>query len=191
VLGTQLIQVQKGAKGVQLKQPVYHQLWLHRTLSSVHGTLSDAQAGLATNSLLSGIARTPRLKITGLFGEPTTSKPTVGSAIGAQSTGDAWPDATVTRTHWTVRCAKGPRVQRSALPKKETNRALFMSGGAPDCPVRQRKEGKNCPPNGAPTPPSCLGAIKGTPRRMKQNTKPSLNILRLLDSASTHPDHCV
>jgi hypothetical protein len=84
----------------------------------------------------------------------------------------------------------GPRVQRSASPKKERNRALFMSSGAPDCPVGQRTEGKYCLPNGDPTAPSCLGAIKGTPRRMEQYTKTPLNILRRLDSASTHPDHC-
>jgi hypothetical protein len=83
---------------------------------------------------------------------------------------------------------RGPRVQRSTSPKKETNHALFMSGGASYCPVRQRTEGKNYLPNGAPMAPSCLGAIKGTPRRMEQYTKPPLNILRRLDSASTHPD---
>jgi hypothetical protein len=84
----------------------------------------------------------------------------------------------------------GPRVQRSASLKKERNRAMFMSGGASDCPVRQPIEGKNCLPNGHPTTPSCLGAIKGTPRRMEQQTKPPLNILRRLDSTNTHPEHC-
>jgi hypothetical protein len=64
-----------------------------------------------------------------------------------------------------------------------------MSSGAPDCPVRQPAEGKNCLPNGDPTAPSCLGAIKGTPRYMEQYTKPPLNILRRLDSVNTHPDH--
>jgi hypothetical protein len=59
------------------------------------------------------------------------------------------------------------------------------------CPVRQRTEGKNCLPNGDPTASNCLGAIKGTPRRMEQYTKPPLNILRRLNSASTHPDHRV
>jgi hypothetical protein len=71
----------------------------------------------------------------------------------------------------------GSMVQRSALPKKERNCALFMSGGASECPVRQRTEGNNCLLNGDPTSPIYLGAIKGTPRR--------------LDFASTHPDHCV
>jgi hypothetical protein len=85
---------------------------------------------------------------------------------------------------------RGPRAQRSASPKKKRNRAPFMSGGASDCPVRQPIEGKNCLPNGDPTAPSFLGAIKGTLRRMEQYTKHPLNILRCLDSASTHPDHC-
>jgi hypothetical protein len=84
----------------------------------------------------------------------------------------------------------GPKVQRSVSPKKERNHALFMSGGAPNCPVRQRTEDKNCLPNGDPTAPSYLGAIKGTPRRMEQEAKPPLNILKCLHSASTHPDHC-
>jgi hypothetical protein len=53
-----------------------------------------------------------------------------------------------------------------------------------------RHKGKNCLPNGDPTTPSCLGAIKGTPRRMEHHTKPPLNILRCLDTASTHSDHC-
>jgi hypothetical protein len=57
---------------------------------------------------------------------------------------------------------RGPKAQRSASPDKERNRALFMSGGALDCLVRQPTEGKNCLPNGDPTTPSCLGAIKGT-----------------------------
>jgi hypothetical protein len=70
----------------------------------------------------------------------------------------------------------GLRVQRSASPMKERNRALFMYGGVPDCPVRQPTEGKNFLPNGDPMTPSCLGAIKGTPRHMEQYTKPPLNI---------------
>jgi hypothetical protein len=66
-----------------------------------------------------------------------------------------------------------------------------MSDGAPDCPVRHPTEGKNCLPNGAPMAPSCLGAIKGTPRRMEHKTKYPLNILRRLDFATTQSDHRV
>jgi hypothetical protein len=80
--------------------------------------------------------------------------------------------------------------QRSASPKKERNRVLFMSSGAPDCPVCQWTEGKNRLPNGDSTAHNCLGAIKGTPRSMEQTSTPPLNILRCLDTASTHLDHC-
>jgi hypothetical protein len=84
---------------------------------------------------------------------------------------------------------RGLRAQRSALPKKERDRALFMSGGALDCAVHQPVQGMNCLPNGDPTAPRCLGAIKGTPRRMEHYIKLPLNILRCLDSANTHLDH--
>jgi hypothetical protein len=52
-----------------------------------------------------------------------------------------------------------------------------VSGGAPDCPVRQSIEGKNCLPGMLSTAPSCLRTIKGTPRRMEEDTKHTLNIL--------------
>jgi hypothetical protein len=96
-----------------VKQSDLHQLWVHRTLSG-------AEAGVATNSLLSGIAKDAATKIhrtvrcapdcsvcTGLFGASTASTPTVGSSISAKSTGDAWPEPTVTRPHRTVWCTKG------------------------------------------------------------------------------------
>jgi hypothetical protein len=60
-----------------------------------------------------------------------------------------------------------------------------LSGGAPDCPVRTRTEGNQSLSNGAPTTPRSLGAIKGTPRRMEQNSKHPLNILRHRDTAIT------
>jgi hypothetical protein len=65
-----------------------------------------------------------------------------------------------------------------------------LSGGAPDCPVRPRIEGNYGFPNRAPTAPNCLGAIKGTPRRMEQYTKHLVNILRRWDFAFTHLVHC-
>jgi hypothetical protein len=58
--------------------------------------------------------------------------------------------------------------QRSASPNKERNPHRTVSGGAPNCPVRQATEGKNCLPILLSTAPSCLGAIKGTPRRMEE-----------------------
>jgi hypothetical protein len=39
------------------------------------------------------------------------------------------------------------------------------------CPVRQATEGKNCLPGMLSTAPSCLEAIKETPRRMEEYTQ--------------------
>jgi hypothetical protein len=60
-----------------------------------------------------------------------------------------------------------------------------------DCPVHHPTEGKFGLPSWPPTAPSCLGAIKGTPRRMEENTKLTRNILRLPDFDSTHLILCV
>jgi hypothetical protein len=79
-----------------------------------------------------------------------------------------------------------PKRQRSALPKKERNPHRTESGGAPDCPVRQATEGKNCLPGMHSTAPSCLGAIKGTPRRIEEYTNHSLIIPKHQDFDSAH-----
>jgi hypothetical protein len=68
-------------------------------------------------------------------------------------------------------------LQRSASPNKERDPHRTVSGGAPDCPVCQATEGKNCLPGMLSTAPSCLGAIKGTPRRMEEDTKHPLSIV--------------
>jgi hypothetical protein len=85
---------------------------------------------------------------------------------------DAWPSQRsqggtgLSGVHRTVSGAPTAlNLQRSASPKKERNPHWTVSGGAPDCPVRQATEGKNCLPGMLSTAPSCLGAIKGTPRR--------------------------
>jgi hypothetical protein len=100
--------------------------------------------------------------------------PTVGREICARHV--AGP--TVGRGHRTVRCAPDCPVrqrlsgrQRSASPFKEGNRAPDTVRCAPDCPVRPMTEGKNGLPYLLSTAPSCLGTIKGTPRRMKEITK--------------------
>jgi hypothetical protein len=84
----------------------------------------------------------------------------------------------------TVGCARYGRRSR-------TGHEQWLSGGAPDCPVHHSTEGRNCLPSWSPTAPSCLGAIKGTPRRMEQHTKHSLSKLRHPDSAPTHLLRCV
>jgi hypothetical protein len=81
-------------------------------------------------------------------------------------------------------------LQRSSAPGKETNphwdRLQWVSGGAPDCPVRHPTEVKISLPRMPPTAPSCLRAIKGTPRRMEESPKHTLIILSLPHSVSAH-----
>jgi hypothetical protein len=115
----------------------------------------------------------------------------------AKSAGDAWPAPTVGRGHRTVqcapdsvRCANGYNsatvgcaiLGRRSAPDTEQ----CMSGGAPDCPVRHPTEGKNRLPEMPPTAPSCLGAIKGTPRRMEDTPEHTLSILNLPHSVFAH-----
>jgi hypothetical protein len=78
----------------------------------------------------------------------------------------------------------GPKLQRSTTPVLEGNRA-------PDSPVHHTTEGKISLPRLSSTTPSCLGAIKGTPRRMEETHKHSLSILRHPDSVPAHSFHCV
>jgi hypothetical protein len=113
--------------------------------------------------------------------------------VAAKSTGDAWPAPTVGRRHRTVgcapdsvRCANGYNSATVGCAILGTRSALdheqCLSGGAPDCLVRHPTEGKNCLPSLPPTAPSCLGAIKETPRRMEEYTKHSLIISKHQDS---------
>jgi hypothetical protein len=52
-------------------------------------------------------------------------------------------------------------------------------------------EGKDSLPCWSSTAPSCLGAIKGNPRRMEEIYKHSLSILRHPDSVPAHSFHCI
>jgi hypothetical protein len=114
-----------------------------------------------------------------------------------QSAGDAWPAPTVGRGHRTVRCApdsvRCANCYKSATiicarigRRSRTRHEQWLSGGAPDCPVHHPTEGKDSLPCWPPTAPSCLGAIKGTPRRMEELPKHSRNILRLPHFVSAH-----
>jgi hypothetical protein len=124
---------------------------------------------------------------TGLSGEPTAASATVGRTIRVRRVAPAngrlgAPDS--------VQCANQPEdptvgcaiLGRRSAPDHEQ----WMSGGAPDCPVCHPTEGKNCLPRMPPTAPSCLGAIKGTPRRMEEEPKHSLIIPKHQDSILAH-----
>jgi hypothetical protein len=52
--------------------------------------------------------------------------------------------------------------------------------------VRHPTEGNICLRKLPPTAPSCLGAIKGTPKRMEESPKHTLSIQSLSHSASAH-----
>jgi hypothetical protein len=107
----------------------------------------------------------------------------------AQSASDAWPAPTVGRGHRIVSGApSGPKLQRSTAPYLEGNHAQDSYS---DCPVHHTTKGKISLPRLSSTAPSCLGAIKGTPRRMEEKLKHSLSIIRHLDSAPAHSLCCV
>jgi hypothetical protein len=89
---------------------------------------------------------------------------------------DAWPSQRLEGGTGLSGAPTAPECQRSASPNKEGDPHRIVSGGAPDCPVHQATEGKNCLPRMLSTAPSCLGAIKGTPRRMDEYIKHSLSI---------------
>jgi hypothetical protein len=127
---------------------------------------------------------------TGLSGEPTVGRAncrlcdlreTRGRANGREGA----PDCLVCTGQCPVR-QRLQGCQRSASPNKEGNPHQIVSGGAPDCPVRQATEGKNCLPRLLSTAPSCLGAIKGNPRRMEEHTKHPLSIVDHSHSILAH-----
>ena len=117
----------------------------------------------------------------------------VSQRSAARSARDTWPSLRseggtgLSGVHRTVSGAPtAPKRQRLASPNKEGDPHRTVSGGAPDCPVRQATEGKNCLPGMHSTAPSCLGAIKGTPRLMEEHTKHSLSIPKHQDFDSAH-----
>jgi hypothetical protein len=102
----------------------------------------------------------------------------VARANGRQEAPDCPVCTGLSDVHRTVSSAPtGSPLQRSTLPEKEGDRA---PDSYRDCPVRHPTEGKDNLPCWPPTAPSCLGAIKGTPRRMEESPKHTLSIPRLL-----------
>ena len=102
-------------------------------------------------------------------GRPRDQRGTRGRANGRKGA----PDCPVCTGH--VQCANGSQIfngrQRSTALFKEINRAPDSVRCAPNFPVHPTTEGKDGLPDLFSTAPSCLGAIKGTPRRMEEKTK--------------------
>jgi hypothetical protein len=148
-----------------LEQPRLCSVWVHRTVRWCTGQCPVRQAGsgelvaLGKSSATYGYNSPDCPVCTGLSGEPT-----VGRAICAGHVAEP----TVGRGHRTVRCAPDSVRCANGSQAPTVGYATEVKKSAPDCPVRQATEGKNCLPGMLSTAPSCLGAIKGTPRRMKE-----------------------
>jgi hypothetical protein len=108
--------------------------------------------------------------------------PTVGRIIRARRVARANGQ----KGHQTIRCA--PDSVRCANGSKAPTVGFAKEGkkSAPDSSVRQATEGKNCLLEMLSTAPSCLGAIKGTPRRMEEDTKHPLSIVDHLHFILAH-----
>jgi hypothetical protein len=171
-------------------------VWVHRTVQWCTGQCPVCQTGsgklAALEKKLTAYGyNSPDCPVcTGLSGEPTVGRAngrprdpreTCGQANGREGA----PDCPVCTGQCPVR-QRLQGCQRSASPNKEGNPHRTVSGGAPDYPVRQATEGKNCLPGLLSTAPSCLGAIKGTPRRMEEDTKHSLSTLDHSHSILAH-----
>jgi hypothetical protein len=115
----------------------------------------------------------------------SASHATANCHVGQEQRSSGAPDGPVPPT----RRPGAPRTGKQPI-RGFCARALFTVRCAPDCPVHLRIEGNQGLPNGAPTAPRYLGAIKGTLWRMELHNKHSLNILQCQDFASTQLFHC-
>jgi hypothetical protein len=177
------------------KQPRVCSVWVHRTVRWCTEQCPVRQAGICELAALGTSTAAYDYKSPDCPVSQRSAGPTVGRGIRARRVASA----NGRKGHRTVRCAPdspvctgqsgaptAPRLQRSASPYKERDPHRTVSGGASDCPVRQATEGKNCLLEMLLTAPSCLGGIKGTPRRMEEYTKHSLSIPKHQDFDSAH-----
>jgi hypothetical protein len=146
----------------------------------VHRTVSDAPGRCLSTGCSREAINDVRLKITRLSGgapDYPVSQQSAGPMVGRGIRARRVAGANGQKRHQTVRCA--PDSVRCANGSKALTVGFAKEGkkSAPDCPVRQATEGKNCLLEMLSTAPSCLGAIKGTPRRMEEKTKHSLSIV--------------
>jgi hypothetical protein len=107
-------------------------------------------------------------------GRPRDPRETRGRANGRKGA----PDFLVC----TGQCPVRQRLQ-SANGRLRQRRKEIRTG---QCPMRQATEGKICLPGMLSTAPSCLGAIKGTPRCMEEDTKHSLSTVDHSHSILAH-----
>jgi hypothetical protein len=187
-------------KGLGSKQPTLSSVWHTRLSGGAPDSVRCARLASGELATLEKVWRRTTIIhrtvrwCTGLSGgapDCPVSQRSPAQRSATQSAGDAWPTPTVGRGHRSVRCARdsvrcanchdAATVICAKLGRRSAPDMLqCMSGGAPDCPVRHPTEGNFGLPCWPPTAPSCLGAIKGTPRRMEESPKHTLIIPRLL-----------
>jgi hypothetical protein len=124
---------------------------------------------------------------TGLSGEPTAASATVGRAIHGRRVARANGRQGAPDSVQCANCHESATVVCTRIGRRSrTGHEQWLSSGAPDCSVRHPTEGKDSLPCWSPTALSCLGAIKGTLRRMEELPKHSLSNLILPHSVSAH-----
>jgi hypothetical protein len=179
-----------------LEQPRLCSVWEHRTVRCpVRQASSCELAALGISSAVYGYNSPDCPVCTGLSGEPTIGRAngrlrdpreTRGRANGREGAPDCPVCTGLSGVHRTVRCANGSQAPKVDYAPEGNKSAPDSVRCAPDCPVRQAAEGKICLPGLLSTAPSRVGAIKGTPRRMKEDTKHSLITL---DHSQSIPAH--
>jgi hypothetical protein len=163
--------------------------WEHRTVRWCTGQCPVCQAGSGELAALGFRRRCTAINhrtvrwCTGLSGEPMVSRangrPRNPRATRGRTNGQKGePDCLVC----TGQCPVRQRLWIFNGWLRQNRKEIRTE----QCPVRQSTEGKNCLPGMLSTAPSCLGAIKGTPRRLEEYTKHSLSIPKHQDSNSAH-----
>jgi hypothetical protein len=176
-----------------LEQPRLCSVWEHRTVRWCTRQCPVRQAGSSELAALGNSPATYGYNSPDCPVSQRSAGPTVGRAIYAGHVAEPTLEGGtgLSGVHRTCPVRQRlPNLQRSASPFKERNRAPDTVRYAPDCPVRQSTEGKISLPRMLSTAPCCLGAIKGTPRRMEEDTKHSYNISKHQDLESAHLFHC-
>jgi hypothetical protein len=133
---------------------------------------------------------------TGLSGEPTVASATVGRAIRgrrvARTNGrQRAPDCPMCSEQCPVRQLPPRTNGRMRQKRKEIAHRTATVTVRWCAGLHHTTEGKISLPRLSSTAPSCLEAIKWTPRRMEKTPKHSLNILRHPDFVPAQSFHCV
>jgi hypothetical protein len=178
-----------------LEQPRLCSVWEHRTVRWCTGHVRCARLA-RVNWPLSGIHRRRTAIIHRTVRcapdcpvSQRSAGPTVGCAICARHVAEPTvgkEHRTVRCTPDSVRCANSSQAPTVGFARKGKKSAPDSVRCALDCPVRQATQGKNCLLRLLSMAPSCLGAIKGTPRRMEEITKHSLSTLDHSHSILAH-----